>query len=585
MPLVRARLSSAEFADAAVLGALAAVLVAVGTLLPHIGAVEWFAILPFGLLGTQPRLRAVVCGAIAGGTIAVLIAGLGAGTQVVGLAAVGGFAGWVIRRGRGVGTVLAGGLVGGLLVGAVGDGALLVLVAARNLAFASVRGVADGVATAVLAVPVLSSVGALPAEITRAVLGSWWVWVPVAALVGVTAGMVLVWIVLRDLLARLPQQHRATLGLLGPIEGPAHPLPVVLRHAWLGGARTDGAGLDLTIRHGEFLVVTGANGAGKSTLLQLLAGTPAASGSVERSGGAGPRRGGRHRAAPAAPGDPGARYDGRGGPAVGAPAGARHRCAGAARRGRTGRDRGPADGRALRRPAAAARARGFARAGAGAPPVRRVDGDDRRGRPARAPRPARLAAEEARHDRRARLALPRRSAARRPADRPRRRPHRARRRPAHPRSPGEPVPGGAGPVPSTRSCCRPTTSVSCGLLARPGSTSCCATPTSSCGQGVGCGSRERTGAGSRRSRACSPVWSGPRPGAASSTASGRTARSGGSASSSSTPGSRCSARRSARTSLRPRASRRGGMRRTRSPRRGSRPSRSIRPSRRRGWTS
>jgi energy-coupling factor transporter ATP-binding protein EcfA2 len=288
MPRVRARLSSTEFAEGAVLGALGAVLVGVGKLLPHLGVIELFAVVPFAVLGTHPRLRAVVCGAIAGTMIATLIAGPGAGAEVAGCAVIGGFTGWVVRREHGLPTVLTGGAVVGVTTGIVIDLVALVLSSARDLAFASVRGVTGGVAALLAPVPGFAPFAGLLRAAVRVVLASWWIWLPAGALIGSVAGMVVLWVVLMKMLHRLPRPTRPGLGVTSPTPAPARPVPVALRRAWLGdGARSGSAGIDAAFREGEFVVVTGANGAGKSTLLHLLAGAPATSGAVDRSGGVG----------------------------------------------------------------------------------------------------------------------------------------------------------------------------------------------------------------------------------------------------------------------------------------------------------
>ncbi|MBW4043075.1 MAG: DUF2232 domain-containing protein [Acidobacteria bacterium] len=288
MPHVRARPSSTEFAEGAVLGALGAVLVAVGRLLPHLGLVELFAVVPFAVLGTQPRLRAGVCGMVAGATIATLVAGLGAGVEVAGCALMGGFVGWVVRRERGLGTILAGGVAVGVVSGIGIDVALVVLFSARELAFSSVRGVVTGIASLLKPVPGLASAADQLGGVLRTVLASWWIWLPAGALVGAVAGMAGMWLVLRGLLDRIPGRGRPGLGVRPPTPGPVRPVPVTLQAAWVAGntpARS--GGLDVTLREGEFVVVTGANGAGKSTLLQLLAGAPTVSGAVDRAGGVG----------------------------------------------------------------------------------------------------------------------------------------------------------------------------------------------------------------------------------------------------------------------------------------------------------
>ena len=55
-------------------------------------------------------------------------------------------------------------------------------------------------------------------------------------------------------------------------------------------------GVDLEVRHGEFLVVAGPSGSGKTTLLQLLGALDRPTAGERRVRGQGPRRDGRRRA-------------------------------------------------------------------------------------------------------------------------------------------------------------------------------------------------------------------------------------------------------------------------------------------------
>ena len=68
-------LRPAEVANAGVFGALAVIIVSVGTFLPHLGVIELLSAVPFAIVGLRYRVRAVVAATVAAGFVAFLAAG------------------------------------------------------------------------------------------------------------------------------------------------------------------------------------------------------------------------------------------------------------------------------------------------------------------------------------------------------------------------------------------------------------------------------------------------------------------------------------------------------------------------------
>ncbi|HEY8318365.1 MAG TPA: ATP-binding cassette domain-containing protein [Amnibacterium sp.] len=284
-----AELSSAEFGAAGLLGGLAAATVAVGKVLPHVGVLELLATIPFAVLAVQHRARAVVTGAIAGATVALLLVGLGGLLTVCGCALIGGAVGWVKARRRGGWTVLGCALVLGPLVGIAADAVLVLFAPLRELALGSVTHLAAGVTVALHGIPVLSPAAEYLRGVIDLLVGTWWVWVPVAATIAAVGGMLVTWRLLIAAVARLaPDRADGIGGRTREAEWPPPaPLPVSLNaiEVHYPSASAPALAIErLDISPGSFVVVTGANGSGKSTLLHALAGAPVTRGRVERPG-------------------------------------------------------------------------------------------------------------------------------------------------------------------------------------------------------------------------------------------------------------------------------------------------------------
>jgi energy-coupling factor transport system ATP-binding protein len=285
-------LRPAEAADAGVFAALAVVVVSAGAFLPHLGALELLAVVPFAIVGLRNRVRAVVAAAVAAGFVGFLVAGLAATIAVAACAVAGGLCGILRRRGRGAGAVaLAAAGLGPVSAAAV-IGLLALFAKARTLAFGSLRAsVAGGVRVAESAgVPVQA--GHTVTSATDTLLRAWPVVVAVIVVVAVFAAMLgtnalaaavarrVEWLSHHD-----PLDHAARADDM--LDEPVAPVPAELIGAGFGypGSGRDAlADIDLTIAPGEFVAVVGPNGAGKSTLVALLAGARPARGLVRRPG-------------------------------------------------------------------------------------------------------------------------------------------------------------------------------------------------------------------------------------------------------------------------------------------------------------
>ena len=98
-------LRPAEVANAGVFGALAVIIVSVGTFLPHLGVIELLSTVPFAIVGLRYRVRAVLAAAVAAGFVAFLAAGVVAAIVIAGCAVLGAPCGIIWRHGRGSGAV------------------------------------------------------------------------------------------------------------------------------------------------------------------------------------------------------------------------------------------------------------------------------------------------------------------------------------------------------------------------------------------------------------------------------------------------------------------------------------------------
>jgi energy-coupling factor transport system ATP-binding protein len=276
-----------------VLAALTAAVVLAGTMLPHAGSLQILGAASLGVLARRHRLRSLVAGAVAVVAVTFLVGGVGSALAAVNCAVGGGLAGVLRRRGRGVATLLACGLLLGAAAAAAVDVLLAVLPVSREAMLTALRASIAGLGAVLSHLPG----GALPAALLgriAAALPAQWPWlIGLAVLLATCYGLLAVWAVLGALLPRLEGVGRARV-LASPPEEDAgaavDPLPVHLtdvRFRHPGTTRDALAGLTMTVEPGEFVVVVGPNGSGKSTLAAVLAGSPVTGGTVHRPGGAG----------------------------------------------------------------------------------------------------------------------------------------------------------------------------------------------------------------------------------------------------------------------------------------------------------
>ncbi|MCV7353788.1 ATP-binding cassette domain-containing protein [Mycobacterium parmense] len=278
-------------AQAAVMGALCAVIAIVAVIVPFAAGVALLGTVPTALLAYRYRVRALVAATVAAGVIAFLIAGLGGFMGVVHSTYVGGLVGIVKRHRRGVPTVIVTSLIAGVIFGAASVGSLLVMTRLRSLIYKVMTSNVDGLAAFLTRVHMQHAAEDLKRYFLAAV--PYWPWL---LLVYYGLGMVMVSLIgfwaLSRLITRLrgiPDVHK--------LDPPADaedvavgPVPVRLdkvRFRYPGAGQDALREVSLDIGIGEHVAVTGSNGSGKTTLMLVLAGREPTSGTVQRPGAVG----------------------------------------------------------------------------------------------------------------------------------------------------------------------------------------------------------------------------------------------------------------------------------------------------------
>lgn len=285
-----------ELAHAAVIGALSAVVVIIAVVIPFAKSLGVLGIVLPGLLAYRFRLRAVVAATVVGGVITFLITGLGGFFAILNCASVGGLAGFVKRKGRGTATLLALSLLIGAINAAFWVGVFAVSTQLRHLMFVVITATVDGIAS-FLAWVHLQTLGA---ALQRYLADGLHHWPPLLFGYLVLASAIacfIAWTALSTLLERLRdiippvyELDAADLHTDASEDALIAPVPVRLNHV---SFRYPGAAVDtlrdvnLDVRAGEHVAITGANGSGKTTLMQILAGREPTSGSVHRPGAVG----------------------------------------------------------------------------------------------------------------------------------------------------------------------------------------------------------------------------------------------------------------------------------------------------------
>src|SRR5271156_1251919 len=304
-----------ELAQSSVMAALCAATAIISIVVPFAGALSLLGTVPMGLLAYRYRFRVLIAGTVAAGLIAFLIAGLG-GLMTVGHSAyVGGLTGVVKRRQRGTGTVIIVSVLAGAVFTAFAVAALALLSRLRHLIFDAITANINGVAAVLTGIgrfvtehpfPLSERIGDGLDNIAHGLqwfLGEalhYWPWLIFAnGIVSIVVVSLIGWWARSRVLDRMrgvPDVHKLAAPLDTGSVGPVGPVPVRLDEVRFRYPNPDHDALrlvDLEVKAGEHLAITGANGSGKTTLMLVLAGREPTSGTIERPGSVGlGRRGG-----------------------------------------------------------------------------------------------------------------------------------------------------------------------------------------------------------------------------------------------------------------------------------------------------
>ncbi|OBI41087.1 cobalt ABC transporter ATP-binding protein [Mycobacterium sp. E796] len=282
-----------ELAQAAVMGALCAVIAILSVVVPFAAGLALLGTVPTGLLAYRYRFRVLMAATVAAGMIAFLIAGLGGLMTVIHCVYIGGLTGIIKRKRRGLPSVIVWSLVAGLAFGAADVIGLTVMTRLRHLIFDVITADVNGVA-AFLARIHMQGVGEDLKRYFALGVQHWQLLVLIYYLVGILVVSLIGWWALSRLLDRMrgiPDVHKLDAwDESGPEEGPVGPVPVRLdkvRFRYPGARRDALRELSLDLQVGEHVAVTGPNGSGKTTLMLILAGREPTSGTVQRPGAVG----------------------------------------------------------------------------------------------------------------------------------------------------------------------------------------------------------------------------------------------------------------------------------------------------------
>lgn len=288
------------------MAALCAATAIISIVVPFAGALALLGTVPMGLLAYRYRFRVLIAGTVAAALIAFLIAGLGGLMTVGNSAYVGGLTGVVKRRGRGTGTIVVVSLLAGAVFNLVAIAALALLSRLRQLIFDAITANVNGVAAVLRSIgrftnehhlpmsPRLGSTLEWSADKLQWILAEalhYWPWLIFAnGIVSIVAVSLIGWWALSRVLNRMrgiPDVHK----LDAPADSaPVGPVPVRLNQVRFRYPNTDHDALrpvNLEVKAGEHLAITGSNGSGKTTLMLVLAGREPTSGTIERPGSVG----------------------------------------------------------------------------------------------------------------------------------------------------------------------------------------------------------------------------------------------------------------------------------------------------------
>jgi energy-coupling factor transport system ATP-binding protein len=288
------RLDAAELADTAVLGDLALVLSLVGWFLPFGGVLFLAATVPYAVLVSRRRFRAVVVALCTTGLLAFVVGGLPLVLNLAGVASIGNAVGIAYRRGhRHPGTIMTALVVCWIPAAIVTDLVFLVFSETRKLTLEQVEVAFRGPLRS------LSKLGYedLAANIHDVVqwcLDHWYLTIPIGEFVLAIVAAVICRQVALPALRRIDATFtRPVAATRRDLDGAARavgPLPVSLAGVSFRypGAPVDAlTDVDLTIAPGTYVAVVGDNGSGKSTLAAILAGAAPTRGQVTRPGAVG----------------------------------------------------------------------------------------------------------------------------------------------------------------------------------------------------------------------------------------------------------------------------------------------------------
>jgi energy-coupling factor transport system ATP-binding protein len=291
------------------MAALCAATAIISIVVPFAGALSLLGTVPMGLLAYRYRFRVLIAGTVAAGLIAFLIAGLGGLMTVANSAYVGGLTGVVKRRNRGTGTVIVVSVLAGAVFNAFAVAALALLSRLRHLIFDAITANINGVAAVLTGIGRFVTDHPFPlstricdvldktAHALRWFLGEalhYWPWLIFAnGIVSIVVVSLIGWWALSRVLDRMrgiPDVHKLDAPLDTGSVGPVGPVPVRLDEVRFRYPNTDHDALrpvNLEVKAGEHLAITGANGSGKTTLMLVLAGREPTSGTIERPGSVG----------------------------------------------------------------------------------------------------------------------------------------------------------------------------------------------------------------------------------------------------------------------------------------------------------
>ncbi|WIM89332.1 ATP-binding cassette domain-containing protein [Candidatus Mycobacterium wuenschmannii] len=295
-----------ELAQASVMAALCAATAIISIVVPFAGALSLLGTVPMGLLAYRYRIRVLVAATVAAGLIAFLIAGLGGLITVGNSAYVGGLTGVVKRRGRGTGTVVVVSVLAGAVFNVFAVAALALLSRLRHLIFDAITANVDGFATVLRSLGQFARSHPFPQSErigknleTAAHSMQWllaealhyWPWlIFINGIFSIVVVSLIGWWALSRVLDRMrgiPDVHK----LDAPVDSaPVGPVPVRLNQVRFRYPNTDHDALrpvNLEVKAGEHLAITGANGSGKTTLMLVLAGREPTSGTIDRPGSVG----------------------------------------------------------------------------------------------------------------------------------------------------------------------------------------------------------------------------------------------------------------------------------------------------------